>query len=137
VETGSFSISITHGESGPLLSSARGLAIVKLDAIDHAQRAVREGLQSAVELERHEVELAEARDLVDQLERSASSRRGRGRLTGRRALVDEIVLGALIAEGQELADSIVELDPGAGLAEITTRLEVVRRLVTTLARVRR
>jgi hypothetical protein len=135
-ESCTVSLRITHGESQALLSSARELASVKLEAIEHGERIAREGSEIPAELEGHQAELADVRELVEQLERLASTRRSRPSLTGRRGLVDEIVLGALIAEGQELADSIVELQPAGDLHDITTRLAVVRRLLATLARVR-
>jgi hypothetical protein len=136
VESGTFSISITRGEHATVLASARELASVKLDAVEHAQRALRAGAAAAAELEHHRTELAEVQALVDQLHAAADSHHRRPRVTGRRALVDEIVHGALIAEGQELADGILALEPGDDLREITARLAVVRELLTTLAAVR-
>jgi hypothetical protein len=135
VEPGTLSISISHGERGALLSSARGLASVKLDAIEHAQRAGQEG-DSTTELDHHLLELDEVQDLVEQLDRPARDRTEKLVLSGRHALVDEIVHGALIAESQELADAVVELEPDGELRDITARVGVVRHLVTTLAGVR-
>jgi hypothetical protein len=136
VESRNPSISISPEESPALLSSARGLASVKLDAIEHAQRALREGAGSAAELEHHLLELDEVQDLVDQLDRRPRGGHERLVLSGRRALLDEIVHGALIAESQELADAVVGLAPTGELGEITARLAVVHPLLTTLAGLR-
>jgi hypothetical protein len=136
MQPGNVSISITPRERGPLLSSARELESVKLDAIEHARRVVGEDVVRAAELSRHRTELADVRELLGQLEPAARVRHAKPDVTARRALLDEIVHSALIAEGQELADRIVALEPDGDLREITGRLGVMRRLVANLARVR-
>jgi hypothetical protein len=136
VEPGNFSISITRAEFGPLLSSAGELASVKLDAIKHAEQAVHESAGGMAELERQQAELAAVQDLVDQLARCARGGRARLSLSGRRALLEEIIHGALIAEAQELADTIIALEPTDELGAIAARVTLLGRLATTLARVR-
>jgi hypothetical protein len=132
VELETVTLTIKLDQCGPLLSSARDLISVKVDAIEHAKRGLKKGLSSLAEIERHRAELAEVERLAHELDRLARGARGE-ELTARRSLVDEIVVSALITESQELADSIVGLTVAGSLADVATRLTIVNGLVGMLA----
>jgi hypothetical protein len=135
VELDDITLRIARGQCGALLSSARELVSVKIDAIEHAERAVRKGSASPTDLERHRAELAIVERLVDELDR-LGRRPDDQDVTARRALLDEIIVNALAIEAQELADGILASIGANDLSEIRARLSVVDGLMATLATVR-
>lgn len=134
MQSADVTLTITHNEHAPLLATARVLLGVKLDAIEHAQERQREGLASSGDLEGHQAEFAEIRRVVDHLQHV--ERGPMHPLTARRALADEIVLSTLIAESQDLADQLAELEQACDLGEISARVGLVARLVATLTSLR-
>jgi hypothetical protein len=132
MKPGTVSISLSPVAVGPCVASGRELARVKEDAVAHAERDPTGGAPAAEELERHHHELAEIRQLLEELAVAADE----ARLAGRRELVDEVVRGALVVESQQLADGAMALDADGGLAEIVSTLERVGRLVEVLRDVR-
>jgi hypothetical protein len=135
VEAHLISISITSGELCPLLESIGQLEAVKLDALSHAETAIQAGLDAAARA-LHRKELGQVRALRVQVEKAVHARRPVARVTGRRALLEEIVHGALIAQAEALADRIVGLDSAAAPDAIAVRVRVIDRLVRTLATLR-
>ncbi|HEX7299601.1 MAG TPA: hypothetical protein VF257_11385 [Solirubrobacteraceae bacterium] len=136
MELGNVTLTIPRQQCGTLLSSARGLIRVKLDAIEHAEGATKEASADAPDPGLHRAELDEVERLAEALERLGRDGDDQ-QLTVRRALIDEIVVSALSAEAQELADRILTLSGREGdLGQITTRLAVVDGLVATLMTVR-
>jgi vacuolar-type H+-ATPase subunit I/STV1 len=135
VKLGNVTLTIPPEQCAPLLASARELIGVKLDAIERAERAVGEGRARPSDLERHRAELAQVESLADELDTFGSGTRDR-ELTARRALVDEVIVSALAAEAQELADSVLALTEASDVGEMMARVRVVDSLLSTLAKVR-
>jgi hypothetical protein len=135
VELDDITLRIARAHCGALLSSARELISVKIDAIEHAERAVRRGSASPTDLETHRAELADVERLVDELDRLGCVRDDRD-VTARRVLFDEIIANALATEAQELADGILASIGANDLGEISARLRVVDGLMAMLATVR-
>jgi hypothetical protein len=127
-------ITIGPDQVAPLLASARTLVSVKLDSIAEARKRRLNEAGKQESLESHRFELAEFRRVVDQLEHAGDH--PLHPVTARRPLVDEIVLGALVVESQELADALAELGQASHLSEVKTRLRLVAQLVDTLANLR-
>lgn len=132
MEPDTFTIATTHGECLSLLASARVLAEVKQEAVARTEA----GFADRAGRRRHRAELAEVRDLLRQLEK-ACDRAGHGAvLTGPRALLDEIVHGALVAACEALTDSTMGLDPAGAVTEVAACLALVKRLLRTLTKLR-
>jgi hypothetical protein len=136
VESLTITLTISRDQRGSLLSSARELITVKVNALAHAEAQLRRGLATRNDLERHRAELAEAEGVADALARMGPRADARN-VTARRAMVDEIVVGALVVEAQQLADGVLALAETSDLEGTIARLAVVAGLLGTLARIRR
>jgi hypothetical protein len=126
-------IIISPEELAAVRGSADDLRYVKFDAIQHAERAAREGRGRPGDVDGHRAELAEIEAIIGALD---ASRGVSAEIAGRHELLDEIVRAALVNEGEALAEALHELRATSDPGPIRRRLHIMSKLLITLERLR-